>query len=171
MHTGVTIWTTSQSSHHHEAISKTSRWLLCRRKILIQFLQPRSPSGGGGGGVFLAPYCWLKHMQPVGMDASHIHNNAVNKTNLLKPFCMLPDQKKNNKHKSNEIRDLAPSTFPKIQFGLSQTQKAQKHKKCSDKPVFLPHNLKALCFSSLCDYLFICLLIYFSLPRVQRACV
>lgn len=33
------------------------------------------------------------------------------------------------------------------------------------------HNLKALCFSSLCDYLFICLLIYLSLPRVQMACV
>lgn len=33
------------------------------------------------------------------------------------------------------------------------------------------HYLEALCFSSLCDYLFICLLIYVSLPRVHRACV
>lgn len=39
-------------------------------------------------------------------------------------FYMLLDQKKNNEHKSNEIRDLEPDMFPKIHFGLSQTKKA-----------------------------------------------
>lgn len=39
-------------------------------------------------------------------------------------FYMLPDQKKNNEHKSNEIRDLESDMFPKIHFGLSQTKKA-----------------------------------------------
>lgn len=118
--------------------------------------------------MFLAPYSQLKYKTPAGSDACDIVNNAVHKTSPPNSFHMLFDQRKNIEYKSNEIRDLEPDTFPKIHL----SQKAHEHMKCSDKPVFFsPHNLKTLCFSSLCDYLFICLLVYFSLPRVQRACV
>lgn len=61
--------------------------------------------------------------------------------------------------------------FPKILVGLSHTQKAEKHKNRSDNCVIRTHFTSSLFFPVLCDYLFICLLIYFSLPRVQRACV
>ena len=47
-----------------------------------------------------------------------------------------------------------------------------QHKNCSDKPVIRTTLFKRLLgffFFPLCDYLFICLLIYFSTPWVQRA--
>ncbi len=170
VHTGVTIWMMPLSPHHCEAISKTSRWLLYRIKknhFHSILLAKTSPSSNG---VFFVSYYWLKHKTPEGSDAYYTANNAAHKTSLLKPFYILLDQKKNNEHKSNEIRDLEADMFPKIHCGLSRTQKAQEHNNCSDKPVF--HTLfKGSLFFSLCDYLFICLLIYFSLPRVQRACV
>lgn len=57
--------------------------------------------------------------------------------------------------------------FPKIHTGLSFKQRAQQRvDNCVSHTCF-----KGSLFSPLCDYLFICLLIYFSLPRVQRACV
>ncbi len=130
-------------------------------------LAKTSPSSNG---VFFVSYYWLKHKAPEGSDAYYTANNAAHKTSLLKPFYILLDQKKNNEHKSNEIRDLEADMFPKIHCGLSRTQKAQEHNNCSDKPVF--HTLfKGSLFFSLCDYLFICLLIYFSLPRVQRVTI
>lgn len=68
--------------------------------------------------VFLVLYCWLKCKKPVGSDAYYIANNAAHKTNPLTPFYILHDQKKNNEHKSNEIRDPETDMFPKI-HGLS----------------------------------------------------
>lgn len=62
--------------------------------------------------------------KPVGSDAYNIANNTVHKSNPLKPFYILLDQKKNNEHKSNEIRDPETGMFPKIHVGLSRTQKA-----------------------------------------------
>lgn len=37
VHTGATIWMMPLSSHLYEAISKTSRWLLCRIKKTLSF--------------------------------------------------------------------------------------------------------------------------------------
>lgn len=154
VHTGVTIWTTSQSSHHYQTISKTSRWQprsrsssAWRRHVFSCFLLAQAHAARGDGCIPYTQHC-CKQKQPT---CCLIRKRTIN-INLMRSGTW------------------HPARFPKYSF-LSQTQKAQKHKKCADKPVFLPHNLKALCFSSLCDYLFICLLIYFSLPRVQRACV
>lgn len=71
-------------------------------------------------------YCRLKCKKPVGSDTYYIVNNGVHKTNPLKPFYILLDQKKNNEHKSNEIRDPETDVFPKIHVGLSQTQKGSE---------------------------------------------
>lgn len=93
---------------------------------------------------------------PVGSDAYNIANNTIHKSNPLKPFYILLDQKKNNEHKSNEIRDPETDMFPKIHVGLSLTQKAQKHKNRSDKCVFHTYFTASLFFSFVITYSFVC---------------
>lgn len=62
-----------------------------------------------------------------------------------------------------------PTCFPKYTLDYHK-HKRLRNTRSVQINLFFAHNLKgSVVFSPLCDYLFICLLIYFSLPRVQRA--
>lgn len=122
--------------------------------------------------VFSLLYCWLKCKKPVGNDEHCASNIAVHKINPLKPFYIFLDQEKNNEHKSNEIRE--PACFPKYTLDYCKHKRLRNRRTVQKNAFFHTHFKGFLCFLSPpppCDYLFICLLICFSLPRVQRACV
>lgn len=108
----------------------------------------------------------------MGSDAYYIANNATHKINPPKPFtsCLIRKRTLNVNLMRSGTRK---PRFPKIHVGLSQTQRLGNVRTVQiHVNVFFAHILKALCvFFSLCNHLFICLLIYFSLPQVQRACV
>lgn len=79
----------------------------------------------------------------------------------------------NNEHKSNEIRDPEKTAcFPKYTLDY-QHKRLRNTRTVQINLLFAPHYLKDslffFFFFPLCDYLFICLLIYFSTPWVQRA--
>lgn len=159
----------SLSSHHSIAISET---VLCtiqkgKRKSFRSSSQDMSQQQWG---VFSSIF--MAQMQEAWGEWCILYSQQWRTQNQpTEAFYSLLDQKKNNEHKSNEIRDPQTDMFPKIHVGLSQ-HKRLTNTRSVEINVFFTHILKvSSVFFPLCDYLFICLLIYFSLLQVQRACV
>lgn len=173
VHTGVTIWTMSQSSHHYEAISKASRWLLCSmRKHCHSVLEIKtSPS-------IAAVVCFLFYIA-----------GFQKKKKPCGEWCILYNQQFRTQNQPSEVFfssysirkrtvniNIMRSGTRKLTCFPKYTSDHHKHNtllniRTVQINMFLAHILKVCCFISLCDYLFICLLIYFSSPQVQRACI
>lgn len=163
---GVTIWMIPLKSYHSEAISKTSSSFAGWKKPSTIFNCSCKDITQHQKKVFSLLYCWLKCKKPVGNDEHCASNIAVHKINPLKPFYIFLDQEKNNEHKSNEIRE--PACFPKYTLDYRKHKRLRNRRTVQKNAFFHTYFKGSLCFLSPahCDYLFICLLICFSLPRV-----
>lgn len=122
-------------------------------------LPAKTPSSSSG--VFLVLYSWLKCKRPGGSDAYYIANNAIHKTNPLKPFTACSIRKRTMNINLMRSGTHKLTCFPKYMLDYHK-HKRLRNTRSVEINVFFTHILKASCVSPpfVITYSFVCWFIF-----------